>query len=172
MRNFAANDNETILLNNNNNNNEIGRVDNENNQNVDGVVPMEVEKQMEQDEAEISEAISNIAKKKREAKKSIGSEEKKSEEKHHNLDNEDDIINDEDGLKTPEIKEEDLLYKTKSAVEQSPSKFLGVRRLSSSLKSPLIVRSNSLTTLLANNNNSTTSSEEIKQLLAKNENLN
>ncbi len=76
-------------------------------------------------------------------------------------------------MKTPEIKEEELLYKTKSQLERSPSKLLGVRRLSSSFKSPLIVRSNSLTTLLANNNNNlTTSSDEIKELLSKNENLN
>lgn len=133
--------------------------------NLDDAVPKDVEEKIAQDEMDINEAISSIAKKKRATKK----EEKAKEEIEAQLE-----AQDEDGVKTPEIKEEELLYKGKSQVEleRTPSKLLGVRRLSSSFKSPLIVRSNSLTTLLANNNNLTTSSDDIKQLLSKNENLN
>jgi hypothetical protein len=138
----------------------------EENLDIDDVVLMEVEKKMEQDEAEINAAIGNIAKRRREAKKAKEDEETKKENDEKMTDQ------DEDGIKTPEIKEEELLYKTKSQLDRSPSKLLGVRRLSSSMKSPLIVRSNSLTTLLANNNNLTGSSDQIKELLDRNENLN
>jgi SNF2 family DNA or RNA helicase len=171
LRNFAADDKDTAVLNNETNNTNVAN----GNINLDDVVPTEVEEKIAQDEMEISATISNFAKNKREAKKAKEEKEKAEEETDIEYSDrvalQDEDI-DQDGVKTPEIKEDELLYKTKSQLERTPSKLLGVRRLSSSFKSPLIVRSNSLTTLLANNNNLTTSSDEIKELLSKNENLN